>query len=125
MHQAISTKTRGFSGPVTRDENPRAHGNVCEIERCSCGAERRVNVNGMHVEEGDWDLPHERVNVQAVAATPDQCRRYLVDAAGSTRGAEIIAELLGNSAEAVIRAPHRGDDASTVQIARLVHARLG
>lgn len=76
-HQIVSRKTRAFSGPVSRDENRAAHGNVCENQRCSCGAERHVNVNGLHREEGEWDLPHQRTNVQAIAATTQDCRRYL------------------------------------------------
>lgn|GEM_PF-4934588 len=126
MHSAVTSKTRPFTGAVgpSLEQNPAAHGGVCEIQICSCGAHRSVNLNGAHEEVGEWDLPHERVNVQAVAATPAMCRQYLVDAAGSTRGREVIEEMLGESASALIERPHRGDDPSTVKIARLIHAVL-
>ena len=35
-------------------ENRAAHGNVCVTEHCSCGYQRRRNVNGVHVEQGPW-----------------------------------------------------------------------
>jgi len=125
MHSVITSQPRPYTGAVSRDENPAAHGGVCEHQRCTCGAVRYVNLNGRHREVGDWDLPHDRVNVQAIAATPEMCRQYLVDAAGSARGREIIEEILGGCACAVLDHPSRGDDASTVRIARLVHSRLG
>ena len=53
-HSASSTRTRSFSGAVTRRENPAAHGNVCEHQACSCGATRSVNINGNHTEAGPW-----------------------------------------------------------------------
>ena len=45
-----------FSGPIngTRRENPRAHGNVCYEERCSCGSTRLTNVNTGEREYGPW-----------------------------------------------------------------------
>jgi hypothetical protein len=47
--------THGFGGPVSRDEHPAAHGNICDTEQCcDCGARRRVNVNQRHREEGPW-----------------------------------------------------------------------
>jgi hypothetical protein len=47
--------TTAFAGPVAREENRAAHGNVCVREECiSCGAQRRKNVNQCHVEEGAW-----------------------------------------------------------------------
>lgn len=49
------TADKPYSGPVvTRDQNPGAHGNVCVVETCACGAVRSVNVNGRHVESGEW-----------------------------------------------------------------------
>jgi hypothetical protein len=55
-----TVRTVAFSGPVSRDENRAAHGGVCHTEVCSrCGARRRVNVNGLHVEYGPW-TPAER-----------------------------------------------------------------
>jgi len=54
QHRAAETRTRCFAGPVAFPENPAAHGNVVVISRCRCGAERRENVNGRHLERGPW-----------------------------------------------------------------------
>lgn len=126
-HTIAGTETRPFSSPIEgADYNPAAHGYVCVIERCHCGASRRSNVNGSHAEIGPWDLPHKRLNVQAVSVTAADCRRYLEIAAGSDLGRTIILEMCGpEGGEAIIRAPHRGDDESTKRIARAVHAKLG
>jgi hypothetical protein len=35
----------------------RAHGGIVRIDRCACGATRRTNINGEHVESGGWRLP--------------------------------------------------------------------
>jgi len=48
------TKDVAFTGPVASDENRAAHGGICRIEYCCCGATRRTNINGSHVEQGDW-----------------------------------------------------------------------
>lgn len=53
-HHAERSKEVCFSGSVSRDENPAAHGNICRIDYCRCGAERRTNINGCHVEQGSW-----------------------------------------------------------------------
>jgi hypothetical protein len=55
-HRPVRSKqeVRPFFGPVARVEKPAAHGNVCMIDRCRCGAMRRTNVNGLHVEQGRW-----------------------------------------------------------------------
>lgn len=45
---------RPFSGPVAREPNPSAHGNVVATELCRCGATRHVAINGAHREEGPW-----------------------------------------------------------------------
>ena len=45
----------GFSGPVSRNENPAAHGCISlDEECCACGARRARLVNGRHEEIGDW-----------------------------------------------------------------------
>jgi hypothetical protein len=54
-HTASKTDTRGYTGSVSRDENRAAHGGVCEVETCACGYTRRTNVNGRHVEQGNWE----------------------------------------------------------------------
>jgi hypothetical protein len=53
-HTVITTVTRPFAGPVSRNENPAAHGGVTVHETCADGYVRRENVNGLHVEEGSW-----------------------------------------------------------------------
>ena len=55
-HTPIPSETKEvpFSWPVSRDENRAAHGNICRIERCACGAIRRTNINGQHAERGEW-----------------------------------------------------------------------
>lgn len=49
------TRERCFSGPVSGAEpNRAAHGNITVTEQCQCGATRKTNVNGHHVERGGW-----------------------------------------------------------------------
>lgn len=56
-HVRVKTVDYGFTGPVSKNENRAAHGGICEVATCEhCGAEKSVNVNGWHVEEGEWDL---------------------------------------------------------------------
>ena len=59
-HRARTTRARCYTGPV-RVENQisEAHGNVTHESECSCGAVRRTNVNGLHVEQGRWLSPDE------------------------------------------------------------------
>lgn len=51
----------GYRGSVSRDENRAAHGGICVTQYCSCGAERRENSNGRHVETGVWYVPDTAV----------------------------------------------------------------
>lgn len=62
-HSALRTITRCFSGPVARgeDQNPAAHGNICDEEMCRCGARRKVLINGRHTETGDWGVDEAAV----------------------------------------------------------------
>lgn len=54
-HRAKKTTDRGYSAPVsTYNQNPSAHGNICEIARCSCGAVRYRNINQNHIESSGW-----------------------------------------------------------------------
>jgi hypothetical protein len=55
-HRAVTTRDTPFFGPVgpRHRQNPCAHGGVCELEICKCGAERRTNLNGGHIERGTW-----------------------------------------------------------------------
>lgn len=53
-HKAETTTDRPFAGAVAPAENRAAHGNICRVEVCRCGATRRTNVNGVHREGGPW-----------------------------------------------------------------------
>jgi hypothetical protein len=53
-HRAKSSEIRCYTGPVAQKQNKAAHGGYCRHETCSCGARRRVNVNGLNVERGRW-----------------------------------------------------------------------
>ena len=35
--------------------NPAAHGGICKIDRCLCGAVRKTNINGVHSETSGWE----------------------------------------------------------------------
>jgi len=54
----IFTVTMPYNGSIYRAEktNPAAHGGYTEIQSCTCGALRSVNVNGNHIEKGRWSL---------------------------------------------------------------------
>lgn len=60
QHRVSKTETRPFMGAVGTKQNPAAHGGVCEVSTCKCGATRRTNVNGRHIERGYWTLPEGR-----------------------------------------------------------------
>ena len=54
-HKAARSETRPFFGCVRpRACNEASHGNNTVHETCSCGAERRRNVNQLHDEYGPW-----------------------------------------------------------------------
>lgn len=54
-HRAISEQVYCFSGPiVSAEENRAAHGNICRVEECRCGARRLANINQHHIEQGLW-----------------------------------------------------------------------
>jgi hypothetical protein len=50
VHSAARSKTYPYTGAVTGGDaqNPAAHGNICIMESCCCGARRYANVNGRH-----------------------------------------------------------------------------
>jgi hypothetical protein len=58
-HRSARTDTRPFAVPVSRRENRAAHGCVTLVHTCRCGAVRRLNVNGRHIEAGPWVEPGE------------------------------------------------------------------
>lgn len=39
--------------------NPSAHGGVCIVETCRCGATRHTNRNGQHEERGTWTFERQ------------------------------------------------------------------
>lgn len=59
-HRPKTRKIQAYMGPVTSDvtgyhqQNPAAHGGICRVDVCACGAIRRTNVNGRHTERGRW-----------------------------------------------------------------------
>lgn len=56
-HKAVKTEDFGFTGPVSPNENRAAHGNICRVETCACGANRKTNINQQHEECGEWKMP--------------------------------------------------------------------
>lgn len=58
-HRVDRTLTRPFMGPVRQPQNRAAHGNVCYVDICTCGATRRRNVNNWATEQGPWVLSDE------------------------------------------------------------------
>lgn len=53
-HRPKVSEDRCYAGPVARPENRAAHGNIVRVDVCACGAVRRTNINGRHVERGPW-----------------------------------------------------------------------
>ena len=46
-HREKTYRIVGYTAPIPGARyNPQAHGGVCIISTCSCGAERRANSNG-------------------------------------------------------------------------------
>ena len=59
-HKVASTSDAwAYNGSVSRDPNPRAHGNVGYTDTCVCGAERKTLVNREFVEIGPWYTPKQ------------------------------------------------------------------
>jgi hypothetical protein len=55
-HRAVRTEERSYRGPVGRTEVPQAHGGVCRVAHCRCGAVRESNHNQGHSEYGPWEV---------------------------------------------------------------------
>jgi hypothetical protein len=55
LNKAKTRKERGYIGPVSRNENKAAHGGICLVETCGCGATRMTNINQKHNEQGNWN----------------------------------------------------------------------
>ena len=54
-HQVKTSATYGYNGSVAQPENRAAHGGVVHVDTCSCGAVRKTNSNGRHVERSTWN----------------------------------------------------------------------
>lgn len=82
-HAAISESDEPFVSCAAVEPytscGPAAHGGVTVVETCSCGARRRINVNGRHVENGTWWMP--MVDVPAVLTVEQAQARIDADAA--------------------------------------------
>lgn len=60
-HKVKTTDTYGYSAPIQGARyEPRAHGGVCHVDRCACGAVRRTNATGRYTERGKWVVPPSR-----------------------------------------------------------------
>ena len=55
-HRVHHTTTICYRGTVAAviTEDRRAHGGVCFVDRCKCGAKRETNSTGGHIERGRW-----------------------------------------------------------------------
>ena len=57
-HRPKRSRYQAYSGPVRKPEKPEAHGGICRVDTCSCGAIRRTNINGANYERGTWEVPN-------------------------------------------------------------------
>jgi hypothetical protein len=62
-HRVKTSEERCYAYPVAQPGCPAAHGNIMEVAYCSCGAVRKTNINGRHIERGRWAMPVARVEV--------------------------------------------------------------
>jgi len=57
-------RRRGPMSWQTYTVHPGSHGNITRIETCTCGAIRKTNINGQHIERSAWvgrsELPPRR-----------------------------------------------------------------
>lgn len=53
-HRPKVTDVKPFNGPVSDRQTPAAHGGVCVVDVCRCGAVRKTNVNQWYRERGKW-----------------------------------------------------------------------
>lgn len=56
-HKATTTTEGPFVAPVALPayQNRAAHGGICRTETCTCGATRKVLINGHHRESSPWN----------------------------------------------------------------------
>lgn len=63
QHKAIRSKSqdRGWTECVTPDQcaahphRQSAHGNIIQVDMCSCGAIRKTEINGTSRNRGQWE----------------------------------------------------------------------
>ena len=102
-HTPAIMSERCYRGPVSRDEDPSAHGCIEILDECHCGAQRRRNVNGWHEEAGPWETIAElaerrseqrtqetlaRLNIAAIVTEQQPDGHFL--AIGSRVGEEVV-----------------------------------
>jgi len=56
-HRSIRVTVAPYFGPVAIPPVRAAHGGVCYVHACKCGATRKINNNGRHSERGPWTPP--------------------------------------------------------------------
>ena len=64
-HRHRANHSRDVPWMFPAGDDRRAHGNITTIDTCSCGAERRTDINQQHVSRGPW----------VTAATTTETRR--------------------------------------------------
>lgn len=54
-HRSFKREVRCYeTTAIGAKERPEAHGGICTVSFCRCGAKREVNSNGRAVEQGTW-----------------------------------------------------------------------
>lgn len=119
-HSAHTTETRAYNGGAS---DQRAAGNITDREICTCGAYREVHINGRWQDASEWDLPEwvADANPEAIAFRADDARRLLLALSKSRAGRQAIVDA---GYEAILGAPDRGDDKSTLAVAMRVMRRM-
>ena len=92
-HKEISSTTRGWTHCVNGDGcSGAAHGGVTYREVCSCGAERLVESNGRHRNEGPWLEREERLSPGDGARVQFRCDRAVREAVLRRANGEKLSE---------------------------------
>jgi hypothetical protein len=61
-HRTKTTDIYCYNSPIVGAKyERRAHGAVCIVDRCACGATRACNSNGQFQEQGPWRAPENEV----------------------------------------------------------------
>ncbi len=85
---------RPFAGPVARDENRASHGGYSASETCrTCLAQRPINCNGTHREEGPWDEAPSLAEIEREAIQERRAKGGLAPEQAKARYAAAVAEL--------------------------------